>query len=155
MKTAIPLNKFPSSSCPTKSPLWYCTDVCQYISSMIETLSPGTVCFSRSDLATFSKSTSPDVNFFKIPNEGSGSAFRKNYTFGMNCTVTLMKIVSKYWKIWTDHAVYNIKCSFKITLHSFPHCFIFDAKYSSLLNLATVKICPWQKHSVSGITCLS
>ena len=77
MKTAIPLNKFPSSSCPTKSPLWYCTDVCQYISSMIETLSPGTVCFSRSNLATFSKSSSPDVIFFKIPYEGSGSAFRK------------------------------------------------------------------------------
>ena len=93
--------------------------------------------------------------FSRYPTRAVVVLSEKNYTFGMNCTVTLMKIVSKYWKIWTDHGVYNIKCSFKITLHSFPLCFIFDAKYSSLLNLATVKICPWQKQSVSGITCLS
>ena len=36
-KTTILLNKFPSSSCPTKSLLWYCTDIWKYISSMIKT----------------------------------------------------------------------------------------------------------------------
>ena len=47
MKTTIPLNKFPFSSCPTKSPLWCCTDFCKYISLTIKTQSLDTVCFSE------------------------------------------------------------------------------------------------------------
>ena len=65
MKTTIPLNKFISSYYPTKSPLWYCTGFCKYISLIIKTQSLDTVCFSRSNFATFSEPTSPDFNIFK------------------------------------------------------------------------------------------
>ena len=123
MKTKIPLNKFPSSSYPTKSPLRYCKDFCQYISSMIETLSLGTTCFSRSNLATFSKSTSPDVNFLKMPNKGSGSSFRKSlyiwYELYRNINENSIKILGHLDRL----GVYNIECSFKIKLHSSPLCF--------------------------------
>ena len=78
IKNRILLNKFPSSSCPTKSPLCYCTDFCQYISSMIKTQSLDTVCFPRSILAIFREWVSPDVNFFNTLNEGSSSSFRRS-----------------------------------------------------------------------------
>ena len=42
-----------------------------------------------------------------------------------------------------------------MTLHSSPFCFIYDAKFSSMLNLVTVNFCPWRNHSGSGITCPS
>ena len=37
--------------------------------------------------------------------------------------------------------------SFKITLHSSPFWFIYDAKLSVMLNLVTVQFCPWRNHS--------
>ena len=47
IESTITLNKFPSSSCPRKSPLWYCTDFCNYISSMIKTQSPDSLFFQK------------------------------------------------------------------------------------------------------------
>ena len=39
----------------------------------------------------------------------------------------------------------------QMTLHS-PFSFIYDAKFSTMLNLVTVQFCPWRNHSGSGIT---
>ena len=70
-KTAVSLDKFLSPSRPTKSPLWYCTDVCKNISSTVKTKSLETSCFSRSNLETFTESTSTDVNFLKTLSDSS------------------------------------------------------------------------------------
>ena len=70
-RTAVSLEKFLAPSRPTKSPLWYCTDVCKNISSTVKTQSLETSCFSRSNLETFTESSSTDVNFLKTLSDSS------------------------------------------------------------------------------------
>ena len=154
IETTIPLNKLPSLSCSTKSPRWYCTDFCKYISSMTSTHSLNTVYFTRRNLATFSESTSPDVNLFKTLNGGSDSSFRRSlyvwHGLYRNINANLIKILDSrglwYW---------ILSSSFKVTLHSSSFCFIYDKKFSSMLNLVRLQFCPWRNHSRSGITCSS
>ena len=105
MKTTIPLNKFPSSSCPTKWPLCYCTDFRKYILSMIKIHSLDTACFSRSNLTIFSESTSPDVIFFKTLNEGSGSSFTRClyvwHELYRNINANRIKTLENFGRLWS------------------------------------------------------
>ena len=101
IKSTISLNKFPSPSCPTKSPLWYWKGFCKYISSTIKTQSLTRQFVFPEAFWQLSLNQLHQMLIFSRHSTKRAVVVLSEevYTFDMSCTVTLMQIISKYWKI--------------------------------------------------------